>query len=330
MQAKLAYIYLILILLCLPGVKQSVAQQPSQCLAVITEINGEALLKKAGKSEYAKASWGAQLNEGDQIKTSAGSGVKLLFSNSTLIGLGPNSSISISGKDSPSTSESDNVTKISSAMMVNLSSLTSKRDDKKDVGALAGMRSVNSEQTIELANPNNTLIKTDKPSFSWLAKRPFESYIVNLYNSSGLVWSKKVSANVMIYPENEKGLEFGESYFWYVEGEELINTEKSANHKFSLLSQEMSKEVEEQEKLIRTTFRDEPESSSLHSVLGAYFIDKGLLMDAINEFQIISKINADAPLPHEILGSLYTEVDNKDKAIEELKKALSLSKNNNN
>jgi len=38
-------------------------------------------------------------------------------------------------------------------------------------------------------------------------------------------------------------------------------------------------------------------------------------------------MNPDAPLPHEILGSLYSDVGNKDKAIEELQKALLLSKN---
>ncbi len=43
-----------------------------------------------------------------------------------------------------------------------------------------------------------------------------------------LVWSKKISENAMNYPENEKGLEFGESYFWNVEGEYLIDTDKSS------------------------------------------------------------------------------------------------------
>ena len=53
---------------------------------------------------------------------------------------------------------------------------------------------------------------------------------------------------------------------------------------------------------------------------------QGLLQDAINEFQVISKINTDAALPHEILGSLYSEVGDKDKAIDELQKALTLTK----
>jgi len=311
----------------LAGIKLSLAQQSSQCLAVITEINGEALLKKVNKSEFSKAYWGTQLFQGDEIKSSDKSEVKLLFSNSSLISLGPNSKIKISGKESPATETIGDVKSLSSAMIVNFSALTLKRDDKKDVGALAGLRSVTADQAIELTSPNNTLIKTNRPSFSWITKKTFDNYIVNLFNSKGLVWSKKMSDSKMEYPENEKVLEFGESYFWNVEGEFLIDNDKSANHKFSVLSFEKSKEVEENEMVIRTTFVDEPESSSLHSVLGAYYINQGLLQDAINEFQVISKINVDAPLPHEILGSLYTDVGNKDKAIEELQKALALAKN---
>jgi hypothetical protein len=326
MQFKTGLVVLLFVFL-LSGLRLSQAQQPSQCLAVITEINGEVFLKKVNRSEFSKASWGIQLFEGDEIKTSDKSEVKLLFSNNNLISLGSNSKSKIAGKESPATETTSNVRNISSAAMVNLSDLIPKREDKNDVGALAGLRSVSSEQSIELTSPNNTLIKTDHPSFSWMTKKTYDNYVVNLYNSKGLVWSKKVSENTIKYPENEKGLEFGESYFWNVEGEYLIDTDKSSNHKFSVLSLEQFKEVEENENTIRSTFKNDPESSSMHSVLGAYFINKGLLHDAIIEFQTIAKLNSDAALPHELLGSLYSEVGDKDKAIDELQKALTLSKN---
>jgi tetratricopeptide (TPR) repeat protein len=183
------------------------------------------------------------------------------------------------------------------------------------------------DQTIELTSPDNTLIKTNRPSFSWITKKSYENCIVNLYNSKGMVWSKKVSENAMNYPENEKGLEFGESYLWNVEGEYLIDTDKSGNHKFTILSLEKSKEVEANENEIRNLFIDDPEGSTLHSVLGAYYINAGLLQDAINEFQSIARLNADSALPHELLGSLYSKVGEKDKAIDELQKALALAKN---
>jgi hypothetical protein len=325
MQSKSGLIFLIFIFL-FTGLRFSFAQQPAQCLAVITEINGDVQLMKASRNELVKALWGTQLFQGDVIKTSAKSGVKLLFSNSTFISLGPNSTISISGKETPATEASGSVKNISSSMMVNLSALTSKRDNKKDVGALAGLRSVNAEQVIELTSPYNSYIKTNRPAFSWLAKKSYDTFIVNLFSNTGLIWSKKVSGNSLKYPDNEKGLEFGGSYFWYVEGEELIDSDKSANQKFSVLTLEKFKEVEEEEKVIRDTFKDEPGSSSYHTVLGACYINQGLLLDAINEFNIVAKMNADAPLPHEILGSLYTDVGNKDKAIEELQTALLLAK----
>jgi tetratricopeptide (TPR) repeat protein len=326
MQSKSAFILLILAL-SLATARSSTTQQSGQCIAVITEINGEALLKKANKNEFVKVYWGTQLFQGDQVKTLDKSEVKLLFSNNNFISLGPNSMITISGKGSSATEALGDVKNISSAMMVNISGLTLKRDNKKDVGALAGLRSVIIEQTIELRSPCNTFIKTNHPSFSWQAKKPYDKYIVNLYDSRGLVWSKKISDSTLKYPENEKALDFGQSYFWNVVGEDIIDNDKSASHKFTILTLEKSKEVEENEKRIWNTFRDEPESSSLHSMLGAFYINQGLIQDAIGEFQIISKINSEAPLPHEILGSLFSDSGDKDKAIEELQKALALAKN---
>ncbi len=303
------------------------SQQTGQCLAVITELKGEVHFKKAADTEFIKAAWGSQLFQGDQVKTSAGSEVSLLFSNGNFVTLGPNGSMAVSGKKSPESKPDANVRNISSAMMVNISGLTLKKENKKDVGALAGLRSGDSEQSIELASPYNTLIKTIRPSFSWTVKESYDKYIVNLYSSKGLVWSRKVSGKALDYPENEKELVFGESYFWNVEGEGLIDNDKSSNQKFSVLSAERSKEVADQEALIMKTLSDKSESSNLHSVLGAYYISQGLLQDAINEFQAVSKINTEATLPHEILSSLYTDVGNKDKAIEELQKALTLAKN---
>ena len=317
------------LLLLFSGLRISHAQQSVKCLAVITEINGEAMIKEVGMSAFSKASWGNQLFTGDQIATSDKSEVKLLFSDNRLIVLGPNNMMTISGIETPATQPLGNVKTISSASMINLSALTSGREEKKDVGALAGVRSITFSQAIELTTPYNTLIKTDHPSFSWQTKQQFDKFTVNLYNSKGLVWSKKVSESSMKYPEGEKGLEFGESYFWNVQGEYLIDTDKSANHKFSVLPLEKLKEIADNESVIKDTFKDNPESSSLHSVLGAYYIDQGLLQDAITEFQVIAKINADAALPHEMLGSLYSEVGEKDKAIEELKKALMLTDKDN-
>jgi hypothetical protein len=306
------------------------AQQNSQCIAVITGVNGNVLLKRVNNEDFVKTYWGTQLFQGDQVKTMANSDATLTLSNNSIVKLGENSMMTISGNEPSSSKSVGNIRRVSSAMMVNLSAFVPKGDNRKEEGALAGLRSFTPDRSIALLTPFKTVIKTSRPSFSWIASKDFDDYIVNLYDSNGLVWSRKVKGNSLDYPENEKELVAGRSYFWNVEGEELIDNEKSDNQEFSVISDDKSKEVAEQEKEINLTFNDDPGSSSFHSVLGAYYINQGLLQDAIKEFQSVSEINPEAPIPHEILGSLYNSVGNKDKAIEELKKALSLSKNNDN
>jgi hypothetical protein len=305
---------------------ESSSQEQSQYIALITSINGNVMLKKSGKSEFIKAFWGTQLYQGDQIKTGDNSDVTMTYSNNSIVKLGPDNLITITKAESTITQGAGSVKKVSSAMMVNMSALTSVKNEKKDAGALAGLRASGAEEPISPDSPYNTTIRTNQPTFAWIPSKPFDIYIVNLYNSQGLVWSRKVSESQLKFPESEKGLEFGETYFWNVEGEDLLDSKKSGNYKFSVVSFEKSREVISQEAIIRHTFDNDTDSSSLHSFLGAYFINQGLMQDAIIEFQIVSRINPDAPLPHEILGSLYSDVGNKDKAIEELQKALDLAK----
>ncbi|HBC77492.1 MAG TPA: hypothetical protein DEO60_08130 [Bacteroidales bacterium] len=302
------------------------AQDQSHYIALITGIKGNVLLMKTGKPGFEKAIWGTQLFKGDQVKTEINSEVSLTFSDGTIIKLPSGRIFEVSGENPTSPAVSGNVRRVTSSMMADMSVLTTKKDNKKDAGALAGVRGVVTEEPIELTSPSNTLIKTDRPSFTWVPRKPFDKFVVNLYNSRGLVWSNKVSESTLKFPAAEKALEPGETYFWNVEGEDLLDNKKSASYKFSVLSFEKSKEIKDQEALIRKTFDNDSDSSSLHSFLGAFYLNQGLLQDAINEFEIISGMNPDAPLPHEILGSLYSDVGNKDKAIEELQKALLIAK----
>jgi len=316
----------VLSIVCILTTYMSAAQEPVQCIALITGMHGNVQVKKAGKPDFVKALWGTQLFQGDQVKTLTNADATLTYSNNTIFRLQPDNLITVA-KAEPISEKTGDVKKVSSAMMVNMSVLTTRKAEKKDVGALAGLRAIVTEEPIEPTSPYNTLIKTNRPTFTWIPRKTYDKYIVNLYSSKGLVWRKEVSGSSLNFPENEKSLDFGETYFWNVEGEDLLDNKKSSSFKFSVLSTDKSKEILDQEDLIRKTFYNDSDSSSLHSFLGAYYINQGLLQDAIKEFEIISGMNPDAPLPHEILGSLYSDAGNKDKAIEELQKALALAKN---
>jgi hypothetical protein len=321
------HLSILLVFLLSGGMNITTAQHNIQCIAVITEINGKAMIKAAGMNNFEKANWGIRLYSGDQVETGDRSEVKLLFSDNSLILIGQNSRITISGEKSSLAEGQGEVKEISSSVGINISSLSLRQEKAKDIGVLAGYRSAGDGASIVTVSPLNTLIRSDRPSFAWSAPASFEEFTVNLYNSTGQVWSRKVKNSPMIYPEGETGLKSGETYFWNVEGVYMIETEKSANHRFSVISREKSAEVSAREAEIRRTFEADPDGSSLHSILGAYYIEQGLLQDAIDEFSVVAGMNPEAPAPHEILGSLYSDSGEKDKAIAELQKALRLSDN---
>jgi hypothetical protein len=328
MSGKTVLIMLFQVLFLL--IPESLSGQNSKCLAVITEISGEVNVIKAGKTESEKVYWGTQLFQGDQIRTSEKSVVSLLLANSNLVKLGANSTMIISTKESPAAVKAGNIPEPMTAAMISgfNSMISRKKEVKEEKGSLAGYRSINIEvKSIRLTAPYNTLIRTIRPSFSWNSKETYDSYTVSVYNTGGLVWSKKTSANSMKYPDDVKELEYGGSYFWTVEGEKMIDSDRSAKLGFSVLSFEKSEEITALENTMRNNLGSESEKSNLHSVLGAYFMRVGLLQDAANEFHIISEINPDDALPHELLGSIYSEMGDKDRAIEELQKALMLTKN---
>ena len=296
------------------------AQLSGSALAVISDVKGDVTLSKAGSDESLKAVFGTQLAQGDQLETGKKASVTLLFTNGNLISLGPGSNITISGNQSGASRN------IGAGMAGNFSDLAMRQDQRGEMGVLMDLRSDETAQQILPLSPCNTMISTDRPTLSWESLKPADEFVVRLYNGEGLVWEKRTTATHLEFPEDESGLEFGASYFWNVEGEDLINSFRSLNQKFTVLNEEKIYEIKEEEKKLSGIFSDDPGNSSLHSLLGAYYAKAGLLEDAIRAFEQVRDANPDATLPHEILGGLYSDVGKKDLAIAELKKALMLEK----
>ena len=309
----------LLILFLLPG--HNIAQSSASALAVISDVKGSVYLNTAGSDEPLKAVFGTRLGQGDQVETGKKASVTMLFSNGNLISLGANSSITISGNQSGGSPRN-----IGAGMAGNFSDLAMRQDNKGEMGVLMDLRSDETSQQLIPLSPCNTMIPTNRPGLKWETKKPADEFVVRLYNGEGLVWEKRTTATHLAFPEDEPGLEFGASYFWNVEGEDLINSFRSLNQKFTVLPEEKIKEVKQEKERLFETFSDDPENSSLHSLLGAYYAAAGLLEDAIREFELVRDANPEATLAHEILGGLYSDVGKKDLAIAELQRALLIEK----
>ena len=314
---NLSFILVLLILLPFSGFSQN----NGAALAMISDVKGSVALIQPQSDDSYKVVFGMQLAQGDRLETGKKASVSLLFSNGNLISLGPNSSITISGNQSGNSSMN-----IGAGMAGNFSDLALRQDNKGEMGVLMDLRSDETSQQIIPLSPCNTMISTSTPGLKWDSRKPADEFVVSLYNSKGLVWEKRTKDTFLAFPEDEPGLEYGESYFWNVEGEDLIQSFRSLNRKFTVLTEEKIREKELEEVKLRKLFADDLESSSLHSLLGAFYANSGLYEDAIREFETVRDANPDATLPHEILGGLYSDVGKKDLAIEALQKALMLEK----
>lgn len=316
---RICFSFVLALLLLFP--RNIVAQNSTSALAVISDVQGSVYLNKPGSDEPLKAVFGTQLVQDDQVETGRKASVTMLFSNGNLISLGSNSNITISGNQSGNPSRN-----IGAGMAGNFSDLAMRQDNRGEMGVLMDLRSDETSQQIIPLSPCNTMILTNTPGLKWVSRKPADEYVVRLYNGEGLVWEKHTTTTSLEFPQDEPDLEYGASYFWNVEGEELIHSFRSLNQKFTVLPEEKIKEIKQEEEKLIGMFTDDPGSSSLHSLLGAYYAKAGLFEDAIKAFELVRDSNPEATLPHEILGGLYSDVGKKDLAIAELQKALMLEK----
>jgi len=301
------------------------SQEPDY-IALVTDIQGNVQVKSPDQTGMRKCMWGTQLHNGDNIQTQTDGRVSLLFSNGNLISLGPSSAMTISSGPASSGNGGESIGNIDTELAADLSTIIVQRDEEGGFDALAGLRSGEAGSEIVLLGPGNTAVADTRPAFQWTSKKTFESYTVTLFSSEGPVWSKETEKTALEYPEQEESLVCGQSYFWMVEGEDLLDNVPSRRAGFTILSKKQTDEVDQYKAKIGEMFGNETDVTSYHTIVGAYYEKAGLLRDAIIEFKAIAKLNPESPLPHEILGRLYKRIGRKDQAIAELQKALKLSK----
>jgi hypothetical protein len=308
--------------LTIPACSHTQAQTPTYA-ALVTDLTGTVLVRKVGRTDFARAVWGMQLYRGDQIRTQEHSQVSLLLMNRNLIVLESGSTLTIQGN---STLESTKGVKaLSSDLAVNLSGLTLHESRTGDAAALSGLRSGAAAPEILPCSPRSPKLRSSRPAFVWESKQKYDSYKIAVLTDSGAYWTRKSSASRLDYPPDAPALKDGSTYFWHVEGEGLFEQIKSPTVRFTVLSSQEIKSIQDQEQRIRQTIGSEADNSSLHFLLGAHYDQAGLWEEAVSQFEIIAAKNVDAPLPHEILGRLYEKLDMKDQAITELQKAVQLS-----
>ena len=313
---------LVTVLLVWTGTQASLAQDSH--LALVTDLDGDVSIVRAGGGGSVAARWGTQLFEGDEVKTKAGAEASILFANNNLVTLGPNSSITIQAGPAPSQPAAQTMRTIDGPLLADVSGLTMHRTGQGDISALGVLRSGQTFNGVEPLAPRNTKVNTARPVLRWNASTSMEGFEVRIYDEDGLVWKGETGERQLMYPEDAPALLPDKEYLWQVEGEELLESVESPMVPFSILSLEAQAAIAAGEASLQAQFGDEPDGSNLRFMLGSFYVQNGLLASAISSFERIAERHPDSAVPYEILGKLYTDVGLKDDAINAFQRAIAL------
>ena len=285
--------------------------------ALITELAGAVTIQRANGSNAA-ATWGIQLFDGDVLTTGANSKAALLYSNGSLLSVAANSETRVEGNDaSPA---------VDPTLLADVSDLTLQRTGVGELAALGGLRAGPGESAIDLQYPRQTRVMSPTPTFEWATETAFEIYTVTVLSDDGQVWSGTTEESQITYPTTAPALQPGVTYYWRVEGEEMLDVTRSELVQFEVVAPEEIEVITKAEAGIRAAFSDESAAASRDFLLGSFYAKQGLNAEALAVFTAIAQVQGDSAMLHEILGRLYYETGRKDLAVQSLKKALELSK----
>lgn len=286
-------------------------------LALITDLGGSVTIERANGSQ-AKAAWGSQLFAGDVLKTGSGGKASLLYQNGSLVTVAANAQVAVDAAASGSRS-------VDPTLLADVSELTLHRTGVGEVAALGGLRSGGSAQDLELVSPTNTLIRDARPQFVWVSNGTFDQFTVTVLSDGGPVWTGSTEGTSLQYPETAPALDAGKTYFWRVEGEEMLDSVQSELTRFGLLAAEEAISLAEAEARIDGGFPADGEDASRAFLLGSLYARSGLNAEAIRVFEGIAADQPESAMVHEILGKLYFEGGQKDRAVKALQRALALA-----
>ena len=248
--------------------------------AILLSCSGKiTVVRSDGKT--VPGSFGLQLYDGDEVKTSAASQAEIHLESGMWLQVGPSSSMKIQGARTKDQSSGVKVGDKSFKVVQNMMRLK----DPKGTSSLAALRSSPGKPEIALISPCQTRVLTAKPTFEWESSGLDEELLLTVYNEKGVHYEMKIPGGSSYdYPSGAPAISPGISYSWTVETTDPLRV---------------------------------PNSSTYHFLRASVYFDHGLLENAISEMERAMEGDAGTKEMHSILARLYAEAGRTGEAMSE-------------
>jgi len=268
--------------------------------AKITALDGDVRIVKRSDGQETMAQLLGVLFDGDSLKTGAGSKVTVLYANGKILAINDQTRMEI--KDAVS------------------DTIRGKSND--GAGATSGDRSVlfafvteneagtrklmvrGPEDSFVIYQPGNTALMDSRPALLWSSCMDAQAYVAVFQKMGDIVMSVITVDTILAYPQTMNDLEPG-SYMLKVSAINGSDTVGTVARFVRILKPE---DVADVKNLLEQIAAQKCDSFTLFLLKGGVYEKKGLVADAIGQYETLLSFKPDAAVIHQSLYALYTKL----------------------
>jgi hypothetical protein len=291
-------------------------------LAIVAAVKGRVEVVSSRGGPAAVVSFGRPLARGDRVVVAPGGSATVFFNDGNVVELGERSTITVGGR--AAAKPRAGAGELSGEIYASVNRFVAGGSRETGLVGLTPLRAGAAAQPL-LVQPRRTNLIDGRPRFAWAPVAGASRYRVTVSGEQGELWHRDVADTALDYPADIAPLEAGADLAWDVRaltdrGE--LRREESVVH---VLTADEAAGVRESLARIHEAAGGAASPAACY-LAGSYLFGQGLFVECAEQFEALLRIAPDSPSPHEALGNVYRAVGLTDRAADEYRQALALTR----
>jgi len=268
--------------------------------AKITALEGDVRIVKRSDGQESMAQLLGVLFDGDSLKTGSGSKATVLYANGKILAINDQAQMEIKGAvpDTIRGKANDGAGATAGDASVLFAFVTENE---------AGTRKLmvrGPEDSFVIYKPGNTALMDSRPELLWSSRPDAQAYVAVFQKMGDIVMSVITVDTFLAYPQTMNDLDPG-SYMLKVSAIKGNDTVGSVARFVKILKPE---DIEGVKTLLKQIAAQKCDPFTLHLLKAQVYEKKGLIADAIEQYEILLSQKPDAAVIHQALCTLYTKL----------------------
>lgn len=268
--------------------------------AKITALEGDVRIVKRSDGQESLAQLLGVLFDGDSLKTGPGSKATLLYASGKILAINDQTQMEVKGTvpDSIRGEANEGAGAAAGDGSVLFAFVTENE---------AGTRKLmvrGPEDSFVIYRPGNTALRNSRPELLWSSCLDAQAYVAVFQKMGDIVMSVITVDTFLAYPQTLNDLEPG-SYMLKISAIKGSDTVGTAARFVRILKPD---DIESVKTLLKQIAAQKCDPFTLHLLKGQVFEKKGLIADAIGQYETLLSFKPDAAVIHKALYALYTKL----------------------